>query len=88
MRFQFKNYRYWQIYRPDFQQLLADGARNAGAHIQFDKKVMKVDAEAGKVTLADGTTVAGDLVICADGKRPGSCPKHCNQVIDIFRHTF
>ena len=61
-------YSYWQIYRPDFQRLLAAGAVNAGAHIQFGKKVTKVDAEAGNVILNDGTVVSGDLVICADGK--------------------
>ena len=61
-------YSYWQIYRPDFQQLLADGAVNAGAHIQFDKKAVQVHAEAGKVILKDGTVITGDLVICADGK--------------------
>ena len=60
---------YWQIYRPDFQELLADGAEKAGAQIQFGKKATQIDAEAGKVLLQDGTTVSGDVVICADGRR-------------------
>ena len=58
---------YWQIYRPDFQKLLAEGALGYGAQIQFDAKVMVVDVEAGSVILSDGTILTVDLVICADG---------------------
>jgi salicylate hydroxylase len=60
--------RYWQIYRPDFQKVLAEGALKAGAKILFGKHVVQMDTEEGYVKLEDGTSLTGDVVICADGK--------------------
>lgn len=61
--------RYWQIYRPDCQRILADGVRKAGATIEYSSELQKVDAEQGKVHLMDGRTIEADLVVGADGKR-------------------
>lgn len=61
-------HRYWQIYRPDFQKLLADGAVKAGAKIEYGSAVRDVDVENGSLTLGDGLTITADLVVCADGK--------------------
>jgi 2-polyprenyl-6-methoxyphenol hydroxylase-like FAD-dependent oxidoreductase len=59
--------RYWQIYRPDCQRLLADGARNAGAAIEYSSQITKVDAEQGTVYLANGMEMVADIVVGADG---------------------
>lgn len=60
--------RYWQIYRPDFRKLLADGAVKAGAKIDYGSTVVDVDVEDGSLALKDGTTITADLIVCADGK--------------------
>lgn len=63
---------YWQIYRPDCQRLLADGARRAGASIEYGREVLKVDAEQGAVFLVGGKVLVADLVVGADGTDPFS----------------
>ncbi|KEF52263.1 uncharacterized protein A1O9_11503 [Exophiala aquamarina CBS 119918] len=62
-------YPYWQIYRPDCQRLLSDGARRAGAAIEYKCEVLKIDAEKGTVYLANGQVLVADVVVCADGIR-------------------
>ncbi|KAK4543396.1 hypothetical protein LTR36_005539 [Oleoguttula mirabilis] len=68
-------YPHWQIYRPDFQALLADGAHKAGVSIRFDHTVTAVDPDKGELTLKDGTKQTADLIIGADGikSRSRSC---------------
>lgn len=39
--------------------------------IMLDAKVVSVDIVAGTVTLANGSTFAGDIIIGADGERVG-----------------
>jgi salicylate hydroxylase len=60
---------YWGVHRVDLQQTLA-GAFTAAAgeeHLHLGRAVTAVDAEAGTLTLADGSQVAGDVVVGADG---------------------
>jgi hypothetical protein len=40
----------------------------AGAKIEYGKTVTEVDAENGSLLLEDGTAIAGDLIVCADGE--------------------
>lgn len=77
--------RYWQIYRPDCQRLLADGARKAGATIEYCREVLKVDAEQGTVYLTDGKIIEADIVVCADGIGKSSGP--FNLIANGARHT-
>jgi 2-polyprenyl-6-methoxyphenol hydroxylase-like FAD-dependent oxidoreductase len=57
-------------YRPDFQELFYQAALDAGARIEFGKKIAIVDIDTAAVLLEDGSTMSGDLVIGADGKMP------------------
>lgn len=60
---------YWGVHRVDLQQILAaafTGAAGA-AHLHLGRTVTAVDADAGTLTLDDGTEVAGDVVVGADG---------------------
>ena len=46
---------------------LLDGAQAAGASVRFEADISTVDCTAGCVTLTDGTTFDGDLILGADG---------------------
>ncbi|MCJ1474684.1 hypothetical protein MMC13_003344 [Lambiella insularis] len=59
----------WVIHRADYQRLLGEAARAAGAEIEFDKRVQAIDAQSGTLTLVDGTSYSADLIIGADGVR-------------------
>ncbi|TKA75621.1 hypothetical protein B0A55_04892 [Friedmanniomyces simplex] len=60
---------YWQIYRPDFQNILAKAALEEGVEIRFGHAVTSIDAERGTMSLDDGTQLEADLIIAADGIR-------------------
>ncbi|KAK5114255.1 hypothetical protein LTR85_010320 [Meristemomyces frigidus] len=68
-------YPHWQIYRPDLQSLLANGAEKAGVSMRFGQSVTAFDPEKGEFTLSDGTKHTADLVVGADGinSRSRSC---------------
>ena len=59
---------YWQIYRPDFQMILAKAATSEGVGIRFGSEVVRLDVKTGTVKLKTGLSVTADLCICADGK--------------------
>jgi salicylate hydroxylase len=61
-------HRYWQVHRPDLQGALFRRAQELGVTIQVAARVVDLNSETGDVILADGRTVASELVICADGK--------------------
>ena len=60
-------YPQWQVYRPDLQRLLHEGAVRAGVKILFGKQVVDIDTDKGTFTLADGSKVESDLIVAADG---------------------
>ncbi|KAK4495324.1 hypothetical protein PRZ48_013655 [Zasmidium cellare] len=67
-------YPHWQVYRPDFQRLLAEAverkqAQGADVKILFNQRVQHVDHATGTITFQDGRTSPADLVIAADGLR-------------------
>lgn len=59
---------YHFVHRADLIDLLADGAREAGVKIRLLQRVTGIDAGAQPVVhVANGTTLAADLVVGADG---------------------
>ena len=61
-------HRHWVIHRADYQKVLADAAIAAGAEIKFSQRVAAIDSTTRTVTMQDGTTLQGDLIVGADGK--------------------
>ncbi|KAL9080964.1 MAG: hypothetical protein Q9157_000374 [Trypethelium eluteriae] len=57
----------WTIYRPHYQQLLAESAVSHGAELVFSAKAVKVDADTGTVYTTDGRCFKADLIVGADG---------------------
>ncbi|KAL5119259.1 hypothetical protein ACEQ8H_002746 [Pleosporales sp. CAS-2024a] len=57
----------WCLHRADLQRALAERARQLGAVVRLDARVVDVDASRGLVELHGGHTLAADLVIAADG---------------------
>jgi digeranylgeranylglycerophospholipid reductase len=55
------------IDKPIFLEALMAKAEGAGAEVMFNKAAEAVDPHTGKVKLGDGTTIEGDLIVCADG---------------------
>lgn len=55
------------VHRADLIDLLAQGARDAGVTIRTGARAVAVDLAAARVTFADGTALAGDVLIGADG---------------------
>lgn len=67
MRLLNRQHRYWLIHRADYQRLLYDGAREAGAKILFSRPVKSVDPDVPNITFKDGSRLAADLIVGADG---------------------
>src|SRR5882757_2709819 len=59
-------YPYWAITRPTLHALLADAARAAGVEIVTGSRAVGADPT-GALLMADGSRLAADLVIGADG---------------------
>lgn len=62
--------RYWQVHRPDLQRALFERAQELGVKIHVATRVVDLNPQTGEVVLANGRTIASDLIICADGKCP------------------
>lgn len=58
---------YWQVYRPDYHEVLLRAAEKAGAVIRKGQTVASYRPDEGAVVLESGEVVRGDLVIGADG---------------------
>ncbi|GAA2631262.1 FAD-dependent monooxygenase [Paractinoplanes durhamensis] len=59
-------YPYWAITRPKLHELLSQAARDAGVEVVTGSEAVGADP-AGALLLADGTRLAADLVVGADG---------------------
>jgi salicylate hydroxylase len=59
---------YYVVHRAHFHEALHMRAKELGAVVELNKRVVKYDELKGVVILADGSVVQGDLVIAADGK--------------------
>ncbi|KAB8238715.1 putative salicylate hydroxylase [Aspergillus alliaceus] len=55
------------IHRADYQQILFDRATSMGVEIRFGANLQRIDFEATAAILEGGKTVAGDVIIGADG---------------------
>lgn len=62
--------RHLQFYRPDLQRVLAEYLRELGVEIQFGSAVRRLACDEGRLWLEDGTSLTGDLIVCADGDPP------------------
>ena len=60
--------RSWSFARYRLQEALAEVAGERGVKIRFSSTVVSVDQERPAVILKDGTEIAGDLIIGADGE--------------------
>ncbi|KAJ5654888.1 hypothetical protein N7490_001891 [Penicillium lividum] len=58
---------YYVIHRAHFHSALCQKAQDMGIEIKLGARVENYNPVAGSITLADGTTQTGDLVIAADG---------------------
>jgi salicylate hydroxylase len=60
---------FWDMHRVDLQQALARRAEELGVTIRLGCKVktLDLDGPSPAVTLESGETIAGDVVLCADG---------------------
>lgn len=56
------------IHRADYHQVLLNVAVAAGASLKLNTTVDDIDFDKTRVLLSDGTAVAGDVIIGADGK--------------------
>lgn len=55
------------LHRADYQRILYDAAVQAGATVQFGKKVTDINFNTPSVTLESGMTVPSGLIVAADG---------------------
>ena len=58
---------YFQIYRPDYHQLLLEAAQSRGVKVRKGCTVSSFNPEDASVTLQSGEIVRGDLLVGADG---------------------
>ncbi|KEF51437.1 uncharacterized protein A1O9_12586 [Exophiala aquamarina CBS 119918] len=58
---------YWQIFRPDYHEILLQAALALGVQVRKGCEVLAYAIEESSVKLASGEVVQGDLLIAADG---------------------
>ncbi|KAL8405197.1 hypothetical protein RB594_009921 [Gaeumannomyces avenae] len=58
---------YYVVHRVHFHEALASRAAELGVQIRLNCKVVQYDEPSASVTLQDGTTLCGDLVVAVDG---------------------
>ncbi|KII85366.1 hypothetical protein PLICRDRAFT_116157 [Plicaturopsis crispa FD-325 SS-3] len=58
---------FYNLKHGDLQDLLIDMVSSTDIKLEFNSRVVDVDATAGAVTLADGTTHSADIIVGADG---------------------
>jgi salicylate hydroxylase len=58
---------YYVIHRAHFHSAMCQKVQDMGIEIKLGARVENYDPVAGSITLADGTTYSGDLVVAVDG---------------------
>lgn len=58
---------YYVVHRAHFHDALHQRAIQLGVRVLLNSTVAEFDVEKAAVTLADGATMEGDLVVAADG---------------------
>ncbi|MCJ1310546.1 hypothetical protein MMC25_004210 [Agyrium rufum] len=60
---------YWGLHRVDLQRTMVDRAKELGVEIRLDSCVvdLTLTTASPSVTLKNGETIEGDLILCADG---------------------
>ncbi len=58
---------FWDLHRVDLQRAMVAKCKALGVEIQLDSRAVAVDFALAKVTIHDGRTVQGDVVLLADG---------------------
>ena len=56
------------VQHDDLYEILYNKAIELGAEIQYDAHVVDIDVESQQVTLQNGKTVSGDVIVGADGE--------------------
>lgn len=57
------------VHRAHLHEAMQRLAKELGVKIRTASKVMDIDMDAPSLTLRDGSTFGGDLIVAADGKR-------------------
>lgn len=57
------------IHRADYHQVLWDEAVASGAKIRLGQEVTDIEFERTSVVVSDGSAVAGNVIVGADGNR-------------------
>ena len=60
---------YYVVHRAHLHEAMQRLAKELGVKIRTASKVMDIDMDAPSLTLRDGSTFGGDLIVAADGKR-------------------
>ncbi|KAK4242544.1 hypothetical protein C8A03DRAFT_11259 [Achaetomium macrosporum] len=60
-------YPFWDLHRVDLQQAMVSKCTSLGISIRLNARAVRVDFEAARVHLHDGSVVQGDVVLLADG---------------------
>ncbi|EOO02957.1 putative fad binding domain protein [Phaeoacremonium minimum UCRPA7] len=58
---------FWDVHRVDLQRAMVSRLEELGGTIRLNSRASSVDFEAANVSLADGSQIAGDVVLLADG---------------------
>lgn len=59
---------YYVVHRAHLHESMQSLARELGVRILVESKVMDIDMDIPSLTLRDGSTFKGDLIVAADGK--------------------
>ena len=59
---------YYVVHRAHFHESMQRLAKELGVKVLTASRVIKYDMKAPSLTLQDGSTFGGDLIVAADGK--------------------
>ena len=73
---------YYVVHRAHLHESMQTLARELGVRILTASKVLDIDMEVPSLTLQDGSTFEGDLIVAADGKGTKSKKKKSDSVLN------